>query len=195
MFIWELARARAACRELRANGVPGKNSGVLDDYANMAEGLLTLYEVTGAPEWLSLARTLMDTALEFFDDGNGGFFDTARDSEKLIRRPRDFADNAEPSGWFSMANLLVRFSALAPSDFLQLRIRAEQALGVVPQFALEIPKGSGLGSRSHVVAGPGSLGGRGEWPRKRQVCSTGTALTLMPGNPLGAWRSEPRSSL
>ena len=127
------------------NGVPGKNSGVLDDYSNLAEGLLTLYEVTGAPEWLSLARTLMDTALEFFDDGNGGFFDTARDSEKLIRRPRDFADNAEPSGWFSMANLLVRFSALAPSDFLQLRIRAEQALGVVPQLALRSPRAVGWG--------------------------------------------------
>jgi uncharacterized protein YyaL (SSP411 family) len=127
------------------DGVPGKNSGVLDDYANMSEGLLTLYGVTGETEWLDLARALMDTALASFDDGEGGFFDTASDSEKLIRRPRDFADNAEPSGWLSMANLLVRFSALDQSDFLQLRTRAEKALGVVPGFAINSPRSVGWG--------------------------------------------------
>jgi len=127
------------------NGVPGNNSGVLDDYANMSEGLLTLYEVTGEPEWLSLARSLLDSALEGFDDGEGGFFDTAINSEKLIRRPREFADNAEPSGWLAMANLLVRFSALAPSDYLQLRTRAELASGVVPKFALSAPRSVGWG--------------------------------------------------
>jgi uncharacterized protein YyaL (SSP411 family) len=137
-------RARSMSRTSR-NGIPGKNSGVLDDYANMSEGLLTLYEVTGEPEWLSLARSLLDTALEGFDDGEGGFFDTAIDAEKLIRRPRDFADNAEPSGWLAMANLLVRFSALAPGDYLQLRTRAEQALGVVPKFALSSPRSVGWG--------------------------------------------------
>ena len=127
------------------NGVAGKNSGVLDDYANMSEGLLTLYEVTGESEWLLLARTLLDTALDAFDDGEGGFFDTAINAEKLIRRPREFADNAEPSGWLAMANLLVRFSALAPSDYLQLRTRAELALGVVPAFALSAPRSVGWG--------------------------------------------------
>jgi hypothetical protein len=126
-------------------GVAGKNSGVLDDYANMSEGLLTLYEVTGEPAWLGLARTLRDTALESFDDGEGGFFDTAIDAEKLIRRPRDFADNAEPSGWLAMANVLVRFSALASTDFLELRTRAEAALGVVPKFALSAPRAVGWG--------------------------------------------------
>lgn len=137
-------RARSMSRTSR-NGVPGKNSGVLDDYANMSEGLLTLYEVTGEPEWLSLARTLLDTALEAFDDGEGGFFDTSIDAEKLIRRPREFADNAEPSGWLAMANLLVRFSALAPSDYLPLRTRAELVLGIVPQFALIAPRSVGWG--------------------------------------------------
>jgi uncharacterized protein len=137
-------RARSMSRTSR-NGVPGKNSGVLDDYANMSEGLLTLYEVTGESEWLLLARSLLHTALESFDDGEGGFFDTAIDAEKLIRRPREFADNAEPSGWLALANLLVRFSALAPSDYLQLRTRAELALGVVPKFALSAPRSVGWG--------------------------------------------------
>ena len=136
--------ARGMSRTSR-NGVPGNNSGVLDDYANMSEGLLTLYEVTGESEWLLLARTLLDTALEAFDDGEGGFFDTSIDAEKLIRRPREFSDNAEPSGWLAMANLLVRFSALAASDYLQLRTRAELALGVVPKFALSAPRSVGWG--------------------------------------------------
>lgn len=147
--------ARSMSRTSR-NGVPGSNSGVLDDYANMSEGLLTLYEVTGESEWLLLARTLLDTALEAFDDGEGGFFDTSINAEKLIRRPREFADNAEPSGWLAMANLLVRFSALAPSDYLQLRTRAELALGVVPNFAMSAPRsvGWGLVALWSLVEGP-----------------------------------------
>jgi uncharacterized protein len=147
--------ARAMSRTSR-NGVPGNNSGVLDDYANMSEGLLTLYEVTGESEWLLLARSILDTALEAFDDGEGGFFDTSIDAEKLIRRPREFSDNAEPSGWLAMANLLVRFSALATSDYLQLRTRAELALGVVPKFALSAPRsvGWGLVALWSLVEGP-----------------------------------------
>jgi uncharacterized protein YyaL (SSP411 family) len=148
-------RARSMSRTSR-DGVPGKNSGVLDDYANMSEGLLTLHEVTGEPEWLLLARTLLDTALEVFDDGEGGFFDTSINAEKLIRRPREFSDNAEPSGWLAMANLLVRFSALAPVDYLPLRTRAELALGVVPAFALSAPRsvGWGLVALWSLVEGP-----------------------------------------
>lgn len=161
-------------------GVPGKNLGVLDDYANMSEGLLTLYEVTGESEWLSLARTLMDTAIESFDDGEGGFFDTSVDAEKLIRRPRDFADNAEPSGWLAMANVLVRFSALASSDFLQLRTRAEAALGVVPRLAISAPRsvGWGLVAMWSLAKGPWEVGVSG--PKSAQFARLALLSPLCP---------------
>ena len=168
-------------------GVPGKNSGVLDDYANLSEGLLTLYQVTGESAWLHTARALMDTALGLFDDGEGGFFDTASDAEKLIRRPRDFSDNAEPSGWLSMANLLVRFSALDQGDFLALRTRAEKALGVVPTFAVNAPRsvGWGLVAMWSLAEGPWEVAVSG--PKSAQFAQL---ALLSPLCPEVRWSSE-----
>ena len=59
---------------------PADPAGVLEDYADVAEGLLALYAVTGDPRWLRARRaTLLDVVLEPFADGSGGFFDTADD--------------------------------------------------------------------------------------------------------------------
>ena len=88
------------------------NVGVLDDYGSVAEGLLTLYQVTGDDEWLAFAGILLDVAVQHFADGEGGFFDTADDAPALIQRPRDPSDNAEPSGWFAVANACVTYSAI-----------------------------------------------------------------------------------
>lgn len=132
-------------------GVPGNNRGVLDDYANMAEGLLSLYQVTGEAEWLTECYRLTNSALEHFADPEGGFFDTADDADQLVRRPKDFSDNAEPSGWFAMANLLVRLSAqheqheqkgLDSQGLLEL---AESSLGLVPDYAARAPRAVGWG--------------------------------------------------
>jgi uncharacterized protein YyaL (SSP411 family) len=129
-------------------GQAGNNSGVLDDYANMADGLLTLYQVTGESEWRDNAELLVHAAIDHFTDPAGGFFDTADDSEKLIRRPKEFSDNAEPSGWFAIANAMIRLSTALNSDnpaAADLRARAEVALGVVPEFALKAPRAVGWG--------------------------------------------------
>ena len=48
--------------------------------------------------WLDLAGVLLDAAVTHFTDGHGGFFDTADDAERLVRRPQDPTDNATPSG-------------------------------------------------------------------------------------------------
>jgi len=44
----------------------------------------------------------------FWDDGIGGFFDTAHDHESLIARPRELTDNAVPAGNSLAAELLLR---------------------------------------------------------------------------------------
>ena len=52
---------------------------MLEDYADVAEGLLALLAVTGDPRWLAAAGALLDAVLEHFGDGDGGFYDTADD--------------------------------------------------------------------------------------------------------------------
>src|SRR5262249_22324531 len=86
----------------------GRSSGegVLEDYADLSDGLLALYEATFDERWFSAARDLADAMLDHFMDPAGGFFDTADDHEALVTRPKDPQDNATPSGG-SMATRLL----------------------------------------------------------------------------------------
>ena len=131
-------------------GTAGRHAGVLDDYANVAEGFISLYNITGEFRWLEQARLLAGSAIEHFSDDSGGFYDTADDSEELVRRPRDFSDNAEPSGWFALANVLVRLGAHHDSDSPTFpseafRLRAQEALGILPGIASSAPRAVGWG--------------------------------------------------
>ncbi len=141
------------CRTSR-DGRPGNNLGVLDDYGSVAEGLLVLSQVTGEVAWLQFAGILLDIAVQHFADGDGGFFDTADDAPGLVRRPKDPADNAEPSGWFAVTNALITYSALTGSS--EHREIAERALGIVSTLADRAPRavGWGLVAGSAQIAGP-----------------------------------------
>src|SRR5262249_15891974 len=87
-------------------------NGYLEDYAGFAARLTALYEATFEPRWLSEARRLADAVLErFWDEQRHAFFDTATDHEQLILRPRDFFDNATPSGNSLAADALLRLAA------------------------------------------------------------------------------------
>ena len=127
---------------------------MLEDYACVADGLLTLSGITGEARWLTLAGQLLDTALEAFGDGQGGFYDTAADGEALIFRPADAADNATPSGTFAMSGALLSYAALTGSA--RHREAAVAALGVLPAIAARYPRagGAGLAVAEAVLAGP-----------------------------------------
>lgn len=99
-------RLRRSWKDGRATG-----TGVLEDYADLADGLLSLYETTFDERWFSTARRLIDTILERFAAPDGGFFDTADDHETLVARPRDSQDNALPSGGAMTARVLLRMEA------------------------------------------------------------------------------------
>ena len=86
-------------------------NGVLEDYADLADGLLALYEATFDERWFTTARALMDRVLDRFADPAGGFFDTADDHERLVTRPKDVQDNAVPSGNAVAATVLLRLAA------------------------------------------------------------------------------------
>ena len=141
------------CRTSR-DGSAGNNLGVLDDYGSVAEGLLVLAQVTGEVAWQQFAGILLDIALQHFSDGDGGFFDTADDAPGLVRRPKDPADNAEPSGWFAVTNALVTYAALTGS--VEHRVAAENALGIVSALAERAPRavGWGLVASSSLIVGP-----------------------------------------
>jgi uncharacterized protein len=93
------------------NGI-SKIDGMLEDYAFYALGLLELYRTTFKREHLEFALELTNIALELFSDPNGGFFDTPKDGEKLIVRPKGYFDSAVPSGNGAMAMLLIELSRL-----------------------------------------------------------------------------------
>ncbi|GAA3234035.1 thioredoxin domain-containing protein [Nonomuraea helvata] len=125
------------------DGRAGTNAGVLDDYANLAEGLISLYGVTGEARWLRLAGTLLDTVLDRFADGTGGFYDTADDAERLFQRPQDPTDNATPSGQYAAAGALLSYGALTGST--RHREAAQAALGTVSVLATGHARFAGWG--------------------------------------------------
>jgi uncharacterized protein YyaL (SSP411 family) len=99
-------------REASGSGRAGKVKGYLEDYALLADGLIALYEATFEQRWLSEATRLADGMVElFWDESAGVFYDTGRDHESLVVRPRDIFDNAMPCGGSSAALMLLRLAA------------------------------------------------------------------------------------
>ena len=76
-----------------------KLRGYLDDYANLVEQLLALYQATGKREWLDEAVIYNDAMLEqFWNREQAVFFLTGKEHEKLVTPVRDVYDNATPAG-------------------------------------------------------------------------------------------------
>ncbi|MER5180231.1 thioredoxin domain-containing protein [Streptomyces sp. NPDC002896] len=136
------------------DGRAGSNAGVLEDYADVAEGFLALASVTGEGVWLEFAGFLLDHVLVQFTGENGELYDTAADAEQLIRRPQDPTDNAAPSGWTAAAGALLSYAAQTGSE--PHRVAAEGALGVVKVLGPRVPRfiGHGLAVAEAVLDGP-----------------------------------------
>ncbi len=113
--------------------------GVLEDYADLADGLLALYEATFEERWFVAARELADTILGHFVDPAGGFFDTADDHETLVTRPKDPQDNATPAGGSMATRLLLRLAALTGDN--RYGVTADRALATVTTYLERYPTG------------------------------------------------------
>jgi uncharacterized protein YyaL (SSP411 family) len=123
-----------------AGGV-AKIDGFLEDYANLAEGLLALYQATFDPRWYQAAHNVVDAAIARFWVAGEGFYDTAADAEALVARPRDLQDNATPSGNSMMATVLLKLSGLAVAPrYAEL---ARQNLAAVQDYLGRAPLGFG----------------------------------------------------
>jgi len=88
-----------------------KINGYLEDYANVIDGLLELYQATFEARWFVAAQGFAEAALDHFSADDGGFFDTSDDHEELFVRPRNVQDNATPSGSAMIAYDLLRLTA------------------------------------------------------------------------------------
>ena len=135
-------------------GAAGSASGTAEDYGDLAEGLLVLHQATGDAAWLTTAGELLEVALAHFRAPEGGFYDTADDAERLVRRPRDPTDNAAPSGSSALAAALLAYSALTGST--RHRSEAEAAVAVVRELGVEQPRFAGwaLATAEGLLAGP-----------------------------------------
>ncbi|MFD5424679.1 thioredoxin domain-containing protein [Streptomyces sp. NPDC127084] len=136
------------------DGRAGANAGVLEDYADAAEGFLALASVTGEGVWLEFAGLLLDGVRDRFTGSEGELYDTADDAERLIRRPQDPTDNAAPSGWTAAAGALLSYAAHTGSE--PHRTAAERALGVVKALGPRVPRfiGWGLAVAEALLDGP-----------------------------------------
>ena len=109
----EGGRLARAWRQGRTSG-----PGFCDDYAAMAVGLFTLFQVTGDERWYDEAMRLTDSMVDLFGDSDG-FFTPGADTRDLIARPKDFADNPLPSANSLAAEAFMLRAALSGEPDVQ----------------------------------------------------------------------------
>jgi hypothetical protein len=127
---------------------------VLEDHADLAEGLLALYQVTGDEAWFVTAGQVVEGILGQFTDGQGGFFDTSASAPRLVRRPRDPSDGVTPAGASASAHVLLTIGALtAEPNYLRA---ADAALATLMPVAASAPRFAGwtLATAAARLAGP-----------------------------------------
>ena len=128
-------------RRVSRDGAVGEPVGVLEDYGCVAEAFLAVHQLTADGRWLDLARRLLDVALAHFGTGDGGFYDTADDAERLVTRPADPTDNATPAGLSVICAALVGYAALTGET--AYREAADAALEKVAPLIASHPRFAG----------------------------------------------------
>ena len=135
--MWDGRRLRHAFKDGRA-----RFDGYADDYANLADGLAALYELTLDGKWLEASARIAERMIEeFWDDENGGLFFTGNSHERLVARTKEYFDNATPSGNSVAAGLLARLATLL--DRPDFREKAERTCANVAGYLPDYPTGFG----------------------------------------------------
>ena len=99
-----------------------KGTGYLEDYADVAYGLMELHVAGGDPRFLREAHRLALLAVDLFaDDERGGFFQAPAGGEQLVARKKEFDDHPTPSGNAMLAYVLLRLARIWGDDALEQR--------------------------------------------------------------------------
>jgi len=113
----------------------GATIAFLDDYANITDAFIALYEVTFDEQWLMQAKKLTDQAFaHYYNEETGIFFYTADDDEQLIARKSEIMDGVTPASNSVMARNLNKLGLLFDNE--QYHAIADQLLkNIVPHLA------------------------------------------------------------
>ena len=145
------ANARFLLTRLQSDGLllrswkagTAKLNAYLEDYANLIDGLLALYEATGEFEWFEGATDLAAKMIdEFWDDETGGFFFTGSNHERLIVRSKEWLDNATPSGNSVAVLVLLRLAQFTANE--DFRRRATTVLRLMANQVRRYPSAFGF---------------------------------------------------
>ncbi len=148
--------------------------GLLEDYAALADALVTLYEASFNERWIDVAVSLVDQILARFSDPvAGGFYTADADHGSLLVRKKDMVDSSVPSGGGLATSALLRLGRLCGrNDYLaaadaafqnvqallermplgvgQMLVNADFAIGPTPEIVIT---GSGDGTADAKLLG------------------------------------------
>ncbi len=123
-------------------GGVAKGTGYLEDYADVAYGLIELHVATGDARWLLEAHRLATLAVGLFaDKEGGGFFQAPTDGEQLVARKKELDDHPTPSGNAMLAFVLLRLARIWGDD--ELERRAVSVLRLVRDALVRSPSAFG----------------------------------------------------
>ncbi|RYY35123.1 MAG: thioredoxin domain-containing protein [Sphingobacteriaceae bacterium] len=112
----------------------GNGQAFLDDYANVADAFIALYEVTFDEKWLQQAKALTDTAItNFYDEEGGIFFYTSAGDEQLIARKSEIMDGVTPASNSAMARVLKKLGLFFDNE-RYLEISAQLLRNIMPHL-------------------------------------------------------------
>ena len=106
------------------NGVWGTKA-YLEDYANLSQTALALYEATGKESYLKQTKEWVEILdRDFRDEKTGGYnFAKSQTVQGLDVRPKPIHDNATPSGNGTMANVLCELYHVTGNSEYQARFK------------------------------------------------------------------------
>ncbi|MGB6646935.1 MAG: thioredoxin domain-containing protein [Bacteroidota bacterium] len=120
-FIWQ--RLYDTERKLllrRYRDAESRFEGQLVDYAFLTDGFLALYESSFDVKWLHRAGELSRRQIDlFWDDAQGGFFETSGNDPSVLFRMKEQHDGAEPSGNSVAVTNLIRLSSITDDEGLR----------------------------------------------------------------------------
>ncbi|WP_432561120.1 thioredoxin domain-containing protein [Kineococcus sp. SYSU DK003] len=147
-FLLDVHRVGGSWRRVSRDGTVGAPAAVLEDLADLAEGLLVLHAATGERSWFDEALDLGREVLDRFTAADG-FVDVADVDPALSAAragagsPSDPSDGATPSGNSAAAGVLLTLGSLTGEA--GFRDAAVRALGVAGAVAAASPRFAGWG--------------------------------------------------
>jgi uncharacterized protein YyaL (SSP411 family) len=116
----------------------GASEGFAEDYAFFIQGLLDLYEASFEVRWLRWAERLQTTMdAKFWDDAEGGYFNSAAGATDIVVRLKEDYDGAEPTPSSVAAMNLGRLAAMTGKAETGEMARMARARRCVEAFRLD----------------------------------------------------------